>query len=222
MIRAINVSKHYPGGRNVLQEIDLHLPKGQMAFLTGPSGAGKSTLLKLIARIETVSRGTLLLDGQDLAKLKRRHIPQLRRQLGIVFQDHKLLADRSVFANVALTLQVAGVRRAHIKSRVRAALDQVGLSGREQDSPLSLSGGEQQRVGIARAIVHSPKVLIADEPTGNLDPQLSSEIMDLFRNLNRHGMTLLIATHDLGQVERLDCPVYALQHGRLQNQEARP
>lgn len=220
MIRAIKLGKHYPNGHAVLKEVDFHLPKGRMAFLTGPSGAGKSTLIKLITRMENPSSGRLLFAGDDLGALKRRHIPKLRRQIGIVFQDHKLLMDRDVFANVALTLQVAGMGSRQIRSCVAEALERVGLRGREKDSPLHLSGGEQQRVGIARAIVHSPKLVLADEPTGNLDPQLSNEIMRLFVDLNQEGMTVLIATHDAEAIRPFRHPVYRLEHGRIEEEES--
>ncbi len=219
MIRLINVTKHYPGRHHVLREVNLHLRKGEMALLTGPSGAGKSTLLKMLLRLEGVSNGTLMVNGVDLATLKRRHIPAYRRRIGVVFQDHKLLMDRDLFANVALTLQVAGLPARQVQSRVRAALDKVGLGDRLREYPATLSGGEQQRVGIARAIVHTPEILLADEPTGNLDPRLSNEILDLFRDFHHHGTTVLIATHDQGQIDRLGLPVLRLEGGRLHTPE---
>lgn len=215
MIRLINVTKHYPGRHHVLREVNLHLRKGEMALLTGPSGAGKSTLLKMLLRLEGVSNGTLMVNGVDLSTLKRRHIPAYRRRIGVVFQDHKLLMDRDLFNNVALTLQVAGLPDRQVQSRVRAALDKVGLGDRLREYPATLSGGEQQRVGIARAIVHTPEILLADEPTGNLDPRLSNEILDLFRDFHHHGTTVLIATHDQGQIDRLGLPVLRLEGGRL-------
>ncbi|MHB0887669.1 cell division ATP-binding protein FtsE [Acidithiobacillus sp.] len=219
MIRLINVTKHYPGRHHVLREVNLHLRKGEMALLTGPSGAGKSTLLKMLLRLEGVSNGTLMVNGVDLATLKRRHIPAYRRRIGVVFQDHKLLMDRDLFSNVALTLQVAGLPARQVQSRVRAALDKVGLGDRLREYPPTLSGGEQQRVGIARAIVHTPEILLADEPTGNLDPRLSNEILDLFRDFHHHGTTVLIATHDQGQIDRLGLPVLRLEGGRLHTPE---
>ncbi|MHB1203621.1 MAG: cell division ATP-binding protein FtsE [Acidithiobacillus sp.] len=219
MIRLINVTKHYPGRHHVLREVNLHLRKGEMALLTGPSGAGKSTLLKMLLRLEGVSNGTLMVNGVDLATLKRRHIPAYRRRIGVVFQDHKLLMDRDLFSNVALTLQVAGLPVRQVQSRVRAALDKVGLGDRLREYPATLSGGEQQRVGIARAIVHTPEILLADEPTGNLDPRLSNEILDLFRDFHHHGTTVLIATHDQGQIDRLGLPVLRLEGGRLHTPE---
>ena len=215
MIEFVNVTKHYPGRRHVLREVTLRLGQGEMALLTGPSGSGKSTLLKLLTRLEDVSHGTLMVGGVDLAMLRRRHIPAYRRRIGVVFQDHKLLMDRDIFSNVALTLQVAGVSGRQVESRVRAALDRVGLGERWREFPETLSGGEQQRVGIARAIVHTPEILLADEPTGNLDPALSTEILDLFRDFHHHGTTVLVATHDQAQVERLGMPVLHLEHGRL-------
>lgn len=219
MIEFINVTKHYPGRHHVLRELSLHLRKGEMALLTGPSGAGKSTLLKLLLRLEDVSRGTLMVNGVDVSTLRRRHIPAYRRRIGVVFQDHKLLMDRDVFSNVALTLQVGGLTGRQIQSRVRAALEKVGLGDRAQDLPAVLSGGEQQRVGIARAIVHTPEILLADEPTGNLDNSLSTEILDLFRDFHHHGTTVLVATHDQAQVNRLGLPVFHLEQGRLHTPE---
>ncbi|MBN6739585.1 cell division ATP-binding protein FtsE [Acidithiobacillus sp. MC6.1] len=219
MIEFINVTKHYPGRHHVLREVNLHLRKGEMALLTGPSGAGKSTLLKLLLRLEDVSRGTLMVNGVDVSTLRRRHIPAYRRRIGVVFQDHKLLMDRDVFSNVALTLQVGGLTGRQIQSRVRAALEKVGLGDRAQDLPATLSGGEQQRVGIARAIVHTPEILLADEPTGNLDNSLSTEILDLFRDFHHHGTTVLVATHDQSQVNRLGLPVFHLEQGHLHTHE---
>ncbi|MFA6380683.1 MAG: cell division ATP-binding protein FtsE [Acidithiobacillus sp.] len=215
MIEFINVTKHYPGRHHVLREVNLRLRKGEMALLTGPSGAGKSTLLKLLLRLEDVSHGTLMVNGIDVSTLRRRHIPAYRRRIGVVFQDHKLLMDRDVFSNVALTLQVGGLSGRQVQSRVRAALEKVGLGNRAQDFPAILSGGEQQRVGIARAIVHTPEILLADEPTGNLDQSLSTEILDLFRDFHHHGTTVLVATHDQSQVNRLGLPVFHLEKGYL-------
>ena len=203
MIRFENVYKRYPTGREALSGVSFNMERGEFVFLTGPSGAGKSTLLRLIALIERPTRGTVLVNNQNTARIARRKIPPFRQRLGVVFQDHKLLYDRSVFDNVALPLVIAGASRREIEKRVRAALDQVGLRGRESHAPITLSTGEQQRVGIARAVAPRPDVLIADEPTGNLDPELSLEIMELFTRFNEVGVTLLIATHDLELVERL-------------------
>jgi len=215
MIRFDHVSKRYPGQQDALSEVSLHLPAGELAFLTGHSGAGKSTLLKLIALIERVTRGTLLVDNVNLGTLRTRRIPWFRRRMGIVFQNHQLLHDRSVFDNVALPLIVAGHRSGELGRRVRAALDKVGLLDRERAMPITLSGGEQQRVGIARAVVHRPALLLADEPTGNLDPDLSAEIMNLFVQFNQVGTTVLIATHDVALIERFRCPVFSLAGGRV-------
>ncbi|HHO68084.1 MAG TPA: cell division ATP-binding protein FtsE [Gammaproteobacteria bacterium] len=216
MIRFDNVSKRYPGGKDALQNVSFHLPAGQMAFLTGHSGAGKSTLLKLIALIERSTRGQLFVDGENLSRVPRRRIPWLRRKIGIIFQNHQLLFDRTVFDNVALPLVIAGHRHQDIGRRVRAALDKVGLLDHERDLPITLSGGEQQRVGIARAVVNKPKLLLADEPTGNLDPDLSREIMQLFALFNQVGVTVLIASHDLDLISRMDYPRLVLEGGRIQ------
>ncbi len=201
MIRFESVYKRYPNGRDALASVSFRLEQGEMAFLTGPSGAGKSTLLKLVALIERPSRGTVLIGSLNTSRVPRRKIPEFRRRLGIVFQDHKLLNDRTVFDNVALPLVIGALRRREIGRRVRAALDQVGLLGFEKHFPESLSSGEQQRVGIARAIASRPELVIADEPTGNLDPELSREILGLFERFNEVGVTVLIATHDLGLIE---------------------
>jgi cell division transport system ATP-binding protein len=215
LIRFENVFKRYPNGREALSGVSFALERGELAFLTGPSGAGKSTLLKLIALIERPTRGTVLVSNQNTARLPRRRIPAFRQRLGVVFQDHKLLFDRTVFDNVALPLVIAGATRREIDKRVRAALDQVGLLGRETHAPITLSTGEQQRVGIARAIAGRPDVVIADEPTGNLDRELSLEIMQLFRRFNEVGVTLLIATHDLELTASLPHRRLRLVAGRL-------
>jgi cell division transport system ATP-binding protein len=186
-----------------------------MAFLTGHSGAGKSTLLKLIALIERPTNGQVIINGQNFAKVGRRRIPHVRRDIGIIFQDHRLLFDRTVFDNVALPLIIAGHGHQEIGRRVRAALDKVGLLSKEKVYPITLSGGEQQRVGIARAVVNKPPLLLADEPTGNLDPDLSREIMGLFEEFNRVGVSVLIASHDLELIRRLGHRVLRLDHGRL-------
>ncbi len=215
MIRCDHVNKRYPGRQDAITDLSLSLPAGEMAFLTGHSGAGKSTLLKLLARIERVTRGTLLVDNINLATLPRRRVPWLRRRMGIVFQNHQLLYDRTVFDNVALPLVVAGYGSGELRRRTRAALDKVGLADMERRMPITLSGGEQQRVGIARAVVHRPTLLIADEPTGNLDPELSREIMELFVAFNRVGVTVLVATHDIALTEAFGLPVLTLADGRL-------
>lgn len=215
MIRFANVSKRYAGGYEALSDVSLYLAPGEMAFLTGHSGAGKSTLLKLIALIERPTNGQVIINGQNLAKVGRRRIPYVRRDIGIIFQDHRLLFDRTVFDNVALPLIIAGHGHQEIGRRVRAALDKVGLLGKEKMYPITLSGGEQQRVGIARAVVNKPPLLLADEPTGNLDPDLSREIMGLFEGFNRVGVSVLIASHDLELIRRLGHRVLRLERGRL-------
>jgi len=215
MIRFDNVFKRYPGGRDALQGVSFHLHTGAMAFLTGHSGAGKSTLLKLVALLEHTTRGQLFLDGENLSRTSKRRVPYLRRKIGMIFQDYRLLFDRTVFDNVALPLVIAGYRHQDIGRRVRAALDKVGLLDRERALPITLSGGEQQRVGIARAVVNKPPLLLADEPTGNLDPELSRDIMHLFEQFNQVGVSVLIASHDLDLISRLPYTQLQLHHGRL-------
>jgi len=216
MIRFENVTKRYEGGHEALREISLRIGKGELIFLTGHSGAGKTTLLKLIALIERPTRGQILVGGRNIGRLADRYIPRHRRQIGMVFQDHKLLEDRTVFENLALPLVIAGLGNREIQRRVHAALDQVGLLPKEKSTPRALSTGEQQRVGIARAVVTRPKLLIADEPTGNLDPELALEIMQLFRRLNEVGVTMLIATHNLELAERIGGRRIMLTQGRMQ------
>jgi len=215
MIRFDQVHKRYPGRQEAVTDLSLQLPRGEMAFLTGHSGAGKSTLLKLVARIERATRGSVLVANTNLTTLARRRVPWLRRQMGIVFQNHHLLYDRTVFDNVALPLVIAGYRAGELRRRVRAALDKVGLLDKERHMPIVLSGGEQQRVGIARAVVHRPPLLLADEPTGNLDPALSREIMDLFVQFNSVGVTVLVATHDVALTDAFGLPVLTLADGGL-------
>jgi cell division transport system ATP-binding protein len=215
LIRFVNVSKRYPGGHDALQRVSFDLPKGEMAFLTGHSGAGKSTLLKLLMAMEHSTRGEVLFEWKSLSRLKRRHIPYHRRRIGVVFQNHSLLFDRNVFDNIALPLTISGYSKSEIARRVRAALDKVGLLDREKANPIVLSGGEQQRVGIARALVHKPDLLLADEPTGNLDPTLSWEIMQLFQQFNSVGVTVLIATHDITLINQLNKRQIQLAEGRL-------
>jgi len=215
MIRFDNVSKRYYGGGDALRNLSFEIDGGEMVFLTGTSGAGKSTLLRLIALIERPTRGQVLVDGRNVGRLRARQIPRHRREIGIVFQDNKLLQDRSTFENVALPLVIAGVSDREIPRRVRAALDQVGLLKKEKQPPRALSTGEQQRVGIARAVVTRPRLLIADEPTGNLDPWLSLEIMKLFSRFNEIGVTMLIATHDLNLLDKLNGRRMQLANGEL-------
>lgn len=219
MIQLDNVTKRYPGGQEALSGLTVSVDKGEMAFVTGHSGAGKSTLLKLIALIERPTSGQVVVDGQNTQRVRRRRIPKYRRQIGMVFQDHKLLYDRPVAENVALPLVIAGVGHREASRRVRAALDQVGLLHKEKQNPETLSAGEQQRVGIARAIVTRPKLLIADEPTGNLDPDLSLEVMRIFRRFNEVGVTVLIASHDIALIDKLGCRRIEIEDGRLQQRE---
>ena len=215
MLSFEGVSKRYPNGREALREVNLQVEAGELVFLTGHSGAGKSTLLKLVALIERPSKGTVRVAGTDLGRLAERHLPLHRRRIGVIFQNHHLLEKQTVFENVALPLVVSGVAHREIGRRVRAALDKVGLLGKERLFPLSLSSGEQQRVGIARAVVHRPPLLLADEPTGNLDPDLSRDIMRLFEDFNRVGTTILIASHDLDLIRRMAHRVVCLESGCL-------
>ena len=215
MLRFEHVSKRYPDAGEALTDVNFHLSRGEMAFLTGRSGAGKSTLLKLIAMMEQCTRGVITLDEQNISRISERRMPYVRRHLGLIFQDYKLLDDRTVFDNVALPLIVSGVNHQEISRRVRAALDKVGLLSKEKKYPLAISGGEQQRVGIARAIVNKPKLILADEPTGNLDPDLSAEVMHMFEEFVQVGVTVLIATHDLELVNRLGHRRLTLDKGHL-------
>lgn len=219
MIEFHNVTKRYPESGEALSEVSFRIERGELAFLTGHSGAGKSTLLRLIPVIERPTRGEIDLDGVAVQKLRTRQIPHLRRKLGLIFQDYRLLNDRTVFENVALPLLITGHNPHDVGRRVRAALDKVGLLKKEKRLPLALSGGEQQRVGIARAIVHKPPLILADEPTGNLDPELSEEIMRMFREFNDVGVTVLIASHDLGLVRRYSRRTLRLEHGKLREVE---
>jgi len=205
----------YPETGDVLRNVSFHLQKGEITFLTGHSGAGKSTLLRLITAMERCSRGRVILDGQDLGLAKEYQLPFIRRKMGVIYQDYKLLYDRTVFDNVALPLVIAGYGHYEVTRRVRAALDKVNLTGKEKKYPLALSGGEQQRVGIARAVVNKPPIIIADEPTGNLDPDLSAEIMLLFEQFQQVGVTVLIASHDISLITQLNHRVLKLDHGQL-------
>ncbi|MAM58165.1 MAG: cell division ATP-binding protein FtsE [Salinicola sp.] len=215
MIAFEHVGKRYGGRFEALADINFRVERGEMLFLTGHSGAGKSSLLRLIMRLERPSRGRVLVAGHDLDRLHISQVPYYRRQIGVVFQDHQLLFDRDIFANVALPLTIQGVEPVDAGRRVRAALDKVGLLHRERALPIELSTGEQQRVGIARAVVNKPALLLADEPTGNLDPQLSADIMRLFEDFNRIGTTVLVASHDLALIARLRHRVLKLRDGRL-------
>ncbi len=215
MIRFDNVTKRYPGGQEALREVSFSVDSGEMVFLSGHSGAGKSSVLKLLSVQERPTRGSVLIDGRNVGALKAAQVPALRRLIGPVFQDHRLLADRTVFDNVALPLVIAGTPRAELEKRVRVALERVGLGARERAQPQQLSAGEQQRVGIARAIAGKPPLVIADEPTGNLDPKLAAEIMGLFVTLAQSGTTVLVASHDLHLVSKLRKRVLVLDHGKL-------
>lgn len=222
MIRFDNVSKRYPGGHDALRNLTLSIEAGEFVFVTGHSGAGKSTLLRLIGLIERPTRGQLLVDKRSTRGVNKRKLPAYRRDIGMVFQDHKLLFDRTVFDNVALPLVITGLAHREIGRRVRAALDQVDLLSKEKQRPETLSSGEQQRVGIARAIVARPKILIADEPTGNLDPELSLGIMRLFERFSEIGVTLLIASHDISLVDMLGHRRIMLDNGELVHDSASP
>ncbi|MGO1232717.1 MAG: cell division ATP-binding protein FtsE [Marinobacter sp.] len=215
MIEFRQVTKRYDSDHTALRQVNFHLNRGELAFLTGHSGAGKSTLLKLIMVMERPTAGEVVVGGQRLNSLPRRQIPYIRRHIGVVFQNHQLLFDRTVFDNVAMPLEVMGVSPTDIGRRVRAALDKVGLLKKEKMNPMQLSGGEQQRVGIARAVVNKPPVLLADEPTGNLDPDLSADIMHLFTQFSQVGVTVLIASHDIALINSMDRRRLTLEQGEL-------
>ncbi len=217
MLRFEQVSKSYPGGFTALDRVNFHLAKGEMAFLTGHSGAGKSTLLRLISLIERPSAGRVVINGVDLSAVKAGQIPYVRRDIGMIFQDHRLLTNHTVFDNVALPLVIEGFTGRDMARRVHAALDQVGLLDKARCLPATLSGGEAQRVGIARAIVNKPPLLLADEPTGNLDPDLSKDVMRMFEAFNHAGVSVLIASHDLGLIARMRYRTMTLKQGRMIN-----
>ena len=215
MIKFERVSKLYPGGSRALADVSFVIERGSMVFLTGHSGAGKSTLLRLVMMLERASRGQVIVNDRDLGETPDRLAPVVRQSTGMIFQDHKLLKDKTVADNVALPLMIAGLKYADIRKRVRASLDKVGLLDKEKAWPLTLSGGEQQRVGIARAIVSRPPLLLADEPTGNLDPTLSRELFSLFEQISEQGATVLIASHDLDLIRKMGKRVLVLSNGRL-------
>ena len=217
IIQFHNVSKRYPGGREAIRNVHLQVEPGEMVFLTGHSGAGKSTLLRLIALVERATNGQVVVGGQNLARLKKKQIPYYRRHIGVVFQTPRLLFDRTVFDNIALPLVIAGLAHQEITRRVRAALDQVGLLGKERIFPIALSGGEQQRVGIARAVVNRPSILLADEPTGNLDAVLSREIMSLFERFQQFGVTVVVVTHDLELLSHFRHRILSLREGSFEH-----
>jgi cell division transport system ATP-binding protein len=210
-----DVTKEYPNGKLALRDVDLVIPEGDFVFLVGPSGAGKSTLIKLLIRDEVATRGAVVLDGQDVARLSRRQVPKMRRKIGIIFQDFKLLPSKTVFENVAFALEVTGTPRRKIRPAVDRVLALVGLSAQAKQTPSQLSGGEQQRTAIARALVHDPRLIIADEPTGNLDPLISWEILQLLLRINELGVTVMMATHNAEVVTALRKRVVALEEGRI-------
>ncbi len=215
MIQLFHIFKHYTKGNAALEDISVQIEKGEFVFVTGPSGAGKTTLLKLMFLAEPPTKGQIIIDGYNITRLKRSAIPYLRRNIGVVFQDFKLLPDRTVFDNVALTLAVLGMSKKEIKKKVWEILKMIGLQHKLNAYPLRLSGGEQQRVSIARALVNEPAILLADEPTGNLDPDLTNDIMKLFEEINIRGTTVVVATHDKGLMTTYNKRIIALEHGRL-------
>lgn len=221
MLEMINVSKIYPGGSVALQDINVRIEQGEFVFIVGPSGAGKSTFFKMLFREVLPSSGKVIVNGHDLVKMTDKEIPYFRRQLGIVFQDYRLLPDRTVYDNVAFAMQVIETPYRKIKRRVNDVLDLVGLRKRAHAYPTELSGGEQQRIAIARAIVNDPILLIADEPTGNLDPETSWEIMDIFREVNKSGTTIVMATHDREIVDEMEKRVIAIEHGHIVRDDAK-
>ncbi len=222
MIRFTNVHMNYPGGNEALRNINLHIEQGAMMYITGRSGAGKSTLLRLIALIDRHTRGQIIINGQNLERVRNARIPIFRRHIGFMFQDHRLLNDRTVFDNVSLPLVIAGYRHQEIRKRVQAALDKVSLLQKANSYPMALSGGEQQRVGVARAVVHRPAILLADEPTGNLDPALSWDMMKLFEQFNQVGVTVLVASHDLDMIKRMSKRIITLKMGRILTHSGTP
>lgn len=221
MLEMIDVSKIYPGGSVALQDINVRIEQGEFVFIVGPSGAGKSTFFKMLFRELLPSSGKVIVNGHDLVKMTDKEIPYFRRQLGIVFQDYRLLPDRTVYDNVAFAMQVIETPYRKIKRRVNDVLDLVGLRKRAHAYPTELSGGEQQRIAIARAIVNDPILLIADEPTGNLDPETSWEIMDIFREVNKSGTTIVMATHDREIVDEMEKRVIAIEHGHIVRDDAK-
>lgn len=221
MINLRDVRVVYPNGQVALDNFSVHVERGEFVVVVGPSGAGKSTFFRLINREIDAENGEVYINGQDLRKLKKSRVPYYRRQLGVVFQDFRLLPNKTVFENVAFALEVIGVRRKEIRQRVTEILEMVGLSHKAKDMPHNLSGGEQQRVAIARAIVNRPQVLIADEPTGNLDPETSRGIMDLFKTINHQGTTIVMVTHDMQMVSYVNKRILTISGGRVAKEESR-
>jgi len=219
MIQLRNVSKIYPNGARALVDVNLKIGKGEFVFLVGPSGAGKSTLIKLFYRDETPTRGQVQINSKNLVRMKDREVPYLRRSIGVIFQDFKLLPNKTVFENVAFALEVIGVSKREVQSRTRVTLELVGLAGKEKSFPHELSGGEQQRVCVARAIINNPALLVADEPTGNLDPETAWGIMDLLYNINKRGTTIVMATHARNIVDKMQKRVIAIENGRVARDE---
>ena len=219
MIQFTNVFMTYPSGNKALQDINLIIEKGEMVYISGRSGAGKSTLLKLINLIDRHTRGQIIVKGQNLERISRKRIPMFRRNVGFIFQNHRLLDDRTIFDNVALPLIISGSNHQEVKRRVQAALDKVDLLSKINSYPMELSGGEQQRIGVARAVVNRPAILIADEPTGNLDPMLSWEMMKLFEQFNQVGVTVLIASHELDMIKHMNKRIIILNKGRILNND---
>ena len=215
MIQFTNVFMTYPSGNKALQDINLIIEKGEMVYISGRSGAGKSTLLKLINLIDRHTRGQIIVKGQNLERISRKRIPMFRRNVGFIFQNHRLLDDRTIFDNVALPLIISGSNHQEVKRRVQAALDKVDLLSKINSYPMELSGGEQQRIGVARAVVNRPAILIADEPTGNLDPMLSWEMMKLFEQFNQVGVTVIIASHELDMIKHMNKKIIILNKGRI-------
>jgi cell division transport system ATP-binding protein len=222
MIRLSHVYKTYPGPVHALRNMDVHVEKGELVFITGPSGSGKSTLFKLICAFDKPTSGRIEVLGMDLEKIKQNEIPFLRRKIGVVFQDFKLLKGRSIFDNVALPLEVQNEKPSVISKRVSEILEMVGLRFRPTSTPEQLSGGEQQRVAIARALIHRPGILIADEPTGNLDPDLSHEIMQIFKTINAQGTTVVIASHDMGLVKKFGHKNLRIKNGEIETNPQAP
>lgn len=221
MIQFTNVSKIYPNGARALVDINLKIDNGEFVFLVGPSGAGKSTLIRLLYREEVPTRGQVLINGKNLLRMKEREVPHLRRNIGVIFQDFRLLPSKTVFENIAFALEVIGVGKNEVRNRTRAALDLVGLVSKENVFPNELSGGEQQRVSVARAIVNNPALLVADEPTGNLDPDTAWGIMDLLYNINKRGTTVVMATHARDIVDQMQKRVIAIEDGKIARDDQR-